>query len=210
MSTDAHSSSSLELPAVSEHPLMAITQQEFMDVAGRFTFRTYLGGAPPDDRAADLVLAALSRIVAAGGTRSNSQLYDDLHSHLCGPEPLEREALLKFLSLCADAIRLMIRSRAESSQHHSKPDAQAARPTFEMNSPTTIYLAEQFPTATLSRLKLRETFSVRHPEAGLVFELSDFVGCTDEEIGRLLGQPAGRIKSLRIQAIATIYSEDPQ
>ncbi len=210
MSIQAESQPIIEFTSISAPTLPCVVPDEFMDVGGRFTFRAYLGDAPPDDHAADIVAAALSDIVANGGSRSNEQLYDDLHSQLCGPEPMEQSALLMFLRLCARAIRQQIRWRAEASLQQPRPQNKAERPTFSMNSPTTVYLAEQFPEPTLSRLQLWETFSAAHPNAGLVYELSDFVGCTDEEIAQLLQQPPKRVKALRVQAFATIFANDPQ
>ena len=183
---------------------------EFMDACGKYVFRAYLGDAPPDEHAEDIVANALANIIVSGGTLSNGQLYDELHAKLCGPEPMERGPMLNFLRLCAQAIRIQLEQRAKSALKKSNSQEGDERPTFAMGAPTSLYLAEQFPDPVLARLRIWKQFTESHPNAGLVYELADFVGCTDAEISQLLQMTPKRVKDLRVQALSDVWEHDPE
>ena len=186
------------------------SQDEFMDKSGRFFFRDYINDISLVDRAQALIKECLTQIVKTEGTLSNSQLYDSLHAALCGPEPLESEPLLRFMRYCAKAIRDEIQRRAEMAQCGSFAAQKSLPATFAIGSPTSLYLAEQFPSSTLKRLSEWSEFYKAHQASAEVYELSDFVGCTDEEIAQLLPMTSKRVKDLRVFAFSIICKHDPQ
>jgi len=210
MTPDSLSEPILAIPTSTPTKIQRDLTDEFMDMGGRYVFRAYLSDTPPDEHATELVANTLSYIIAKGGTLSNEQLYDELHTKLCGPEPLERGHLLTFLRMSAQAIRLQLKLRAESSLLKPRPKEQGERPTFAMGSPNSLYLAEQFPEPVLSRLRNWGSFSIAHPNAAAVYELSDFAGCTDAEIAQLLELTPKEVRDRRIHAFSDICKNDPQ
>lgn len=186
----------------------------YVDEYEEYVFRALLQDVNQGEAANSLVNEACARIRAQHPDLTNEQLYDALYDALIGPKPLERDPLMRFMSLAVRAIERMVEEQARCEQQHrptSVPTEDGPSDsvnTYPLNSPTTLYYAQQFPKHALQRLESLATFRERHPVDAEVYELYDFLGCTEEEIAVLLARPVSSVQARRLHAVSVIRSHE--
>lgn len=203
MSVNVESVPILEPNPSPKPPLQLHLQDEFMDVAGRYTFRTHLSGTESDEQAKAIVEENLTEIARSQDGLSNEQLYDELHARLCGPEPMEREQLLAFMKLFIQALWKLIESVAESSLPITTPESpeyESMKETVPDQGLARLSFAKIFPRKVLSFLQAMQQVTTDSQKSGLIFQLFVLAECSDIEISRLLDTTPGKVQMRRIQA----------
>ena len=205
---------------------------EFMDTTGKYVFRAYLGPEPDHDAIQGTIDRVLADVVAAWPDRTNDELYEEVHARLCGSEPMEREPLLLFMTSFVEALkRQLVQIATDRSPPHSReqptptPDvASAELPTnsvgdalaetlkfrdFRPGMPTTLSMAILFPEITLQRLDRLSTYRGNHAFNAQVYELYDFIECTDLEIAQLFHLTEQKIAGRLAAACVEIRADEP-
>ena len=167
-----------------------------------FPLRAYLECKWPEDEMFAIITSELAAIIEGQSDLSNVQLYESLHSALCGPYPLEREPLMLFVNLAAQAIQDVVKLRAEAALEAPKPEGPKI--TLDVHSWTTLLFAEHHPEAALERLQALQCLSASDRNASLVYRLADFIGCSDLEIAQLTEMPLDAVKHRRARAFAMV------
>lgn len=197
--------------------ITSIPARPFMDSTGQYEFRAYLGGLPPDSLGQQIVNTTLAQINAKQADLSNSQLYEELHASLCGSEPLEQEEMLLFMSLCVNAIEELIQTVAEGVIQERKlyspggePKTQLGYvgPTYSPEFQTGLLLATDFSDEALHRIAKLKFVSSDSPRSALVYQLTEYLGCNDDECAVLLDESSDRIRDRRLSARLEIVSPE--
>lgn len=191
---------------------------EFMDVGARYWFRAYLTANPPDDKGPDFVTEGLRSLLVQKSLLSNSEVYDELHSALCGPEPLEREPLLQFQLFCANAMQSELKRTLQTDSAQSEIAMTATKsPTMIATDSTPTVKTDPTPTArswlnfidVVERpavLQLRlvnlNRLLMADPNAAEVFQLTDLIGNTLEETALVLNLQVDDVKRRLTRALS--------
>lgn len=209
MSVNVESVPILELNSSPKPPLPLHIQDEFMDVAGRYTFRGHLSGTESNEQAMAIVEENLTEITHSQDGLSNEQLYDELHTRLCGPEPMEREQLLAFIRLFIRALWKLIESVAESSVPTTTPESpedESIKETVPEQGLARLSFAKILPRKVLWFLQAIQQVSAESPKSGLILQLTVFAECSDFEISRLLETTPEKVQMRRIQATSATWN----
>jgi hypothetical protein len=168
-----------------------------VEVIDQPMFRNWLDDEQLGEQAPIVVANALGWILEKESGLSNAQIYEQMHAMLCGTLPLEHGPLLKFMALCIEAVRSTISVRATHALSVAS-DLTADIETLPDNPWISITLASIFPTQILTRLLTFETLRKQHLKSGQIFELAEYIGCTDLEISRLLDTTPEKVESRRV------------
>ena len=200
-----------------QSPTTLTSARPFMDSTGLYEFRAYLGGFPPDNRGQEIVSGTLAQINTKQADLSNSQLFVELHAALCGAEPLEQGEMLLFMSFCANAIEELILTVAEGVIHEKRLFAPEEEPktkdrhigaTYDPSLQTGLLLTAAFPEEALHRIAKLKLVFADSPRSALVYRLTEYLGCNDDECSLLLDETTDKIRGRRLSARLEVVSAE--
>lgn len=153
------------------------------------------------------VLEAVREIAGGHPELNNEQVYDVTYARLIGDTALTGPQLLAFMALVSDSLREVLREFAAGAEAGSEDTTAVAGPseaTVHTRQNTTVSLSLCDAPRTLNRLARIQTFAAQHGPSAQIYCLSDFCGCTEEEIAGLLDIPVTEVLSRLMSANAII------
>jgi hypothetical protein len=157
------------------------------------------------------VLEAVREIAGGHPELNNEQVYDVTYARLFGDTALTGPQLLTFMTFVSDSLREILRALAAAAQAGADDTTAVAGPsevTLPTRTSTTISLSLCDATRTLNRLARVRTFEAQHAVGAQIYCLSDFCGCTEEEIAGLLDLPVTEVVSRLMSANAIIRAAE--